>query len=225
MIWALIMYCMKDVYPIRLLLNIRKNNGQPWRYADKIEIVLDKPVYYRREHSYKGGQYFIREDEFFKKLVMTRNKVRQKNRDFSLDIREEIRSLKLSKGCFVCGYKKCAECLCFDHRNPHTKLESVNVIIKKYISSGEKKKILLKEFLYSEIEKCDVLCANCHYEKTYINQDGREKLIRTYSNMEEFMKENNREDVVHFSIKQNYEKYTIERNKYAKRGKYIIPTN
>lgn len=216
---------MKDVYPIRLLLNIRKNNGQPWRYADKIEIVLDKPIYYRREHSYKGGQYFIREDEFFKKLITARNQVREKSREACYSIKEEINKLKLSKGCLICGYNKHAECLCFDHRNPHTKLESISKIIKRYISAGKKNKILLKAFLYSEIEKCDILCANCHYEKTYINKDGLDKWIRTYSNMEEFMKENDREDVVHFSIKKDYEKYAIGRNKYAKREKYIIPTN
>ena len=64
---------------------------------------------------------------------------------------ELIRSIKKTKKC------KCGEddyrCLDFHHRDPSTKICEVALMIKKGFS---RKSILL------EIEKCDVMCANCH---------------------------------------------------------------
>jgi hypothetical protein len=62
-----------------------------------------------------------------------------------------IREIKLQKGCVKCGYKEHYAALDFHHRNPKTK--SFNISEKKTVG----KNILLKE-----IEKCDILCVNCH---------------------------------------------------------------
>ncbi len=60
--------------------------------------------------------------------------------------------------------KKCANCpesdpivLEFDHRNPKTKLGNIS----EMVSSGLSWKRILEE-----IDKCDILCSNCHKKKT-----------------------------------------------------------
>lgn len=57
--------------------------------------------------------------------------------------------------CCKCGYNKCSRSLSFHHRNPEKKsfsLDSRNIHAKKW-------KDLLKE-----LEKCDLMCLNCHME-------------------------------------------------------------
>ncbi len=54
--------------------------------------------------------------------------------------------------CVVCGYNKCQAALHFHHRDP---------LMKKF-ELGSNKKPLRK--VKDELDKCDILCANCHLE-------------------------------------------------------------
>lgn len=62
--------------------------------------------------------------------------------------------------CQICGYNKCEGALQFHHRNPKEKefalsqinLNDTDITIDKIIE---------------EIDKCDLLCANCHAEQHY----------------------------------------------------------
>ena len=65
-----------------------------------------------------------------------------------------INYLKLNP-CTVCGESRTAT-LQFDHRNPEEKIGDISTMM--YSVSNAK--------LWSEIAKCDVLCANCHAIKT-----------------------------------------------------------
>lgn len=70
--------------------------------------------------------------------------------------------LILYKGgkCERCGYNKCEGALQFHHRNPKEKeftLSAVNLSSKN----------LSMEDLYAEVDKCELLCANCHSEEHY----------------------------------------------------------
>ena len=56
--------------------------------------------------------------------------------------------------CKICGYDKCASALEFHHRNPEEKEFSIS----KYQNSTY-------ERLKKELDKCDLLCANCHREQ------------------------------------------------------------
>ena len=71
--------------------------------------------------------------------------------------RKEIR-LKainyLDGKCLRCGYNKYPEVLEFHHRNPEEK--EFNVSAKGHCRSWERVK--------KEIEKCNLICANCHRE-------------------------------------------------------------
>jgi len=61
-----------------------------------------------------------------------------------------IDKYKLSIGCSICGYNKCVSALDFHHNGD------------KEFTIGIFSRSLKK--IKEEIEKCDVLCANCHRE-------------------------------------------------------------
>lgn len=82
-----------------------------------------------------------------KRDVIKAQKQRKDRQDF-------INSFKAS-GCSVCGYKKCLYALTFHHIDPASKIDTVaNMACNS--SSFEKIK--------TEIDKCIVLCQNCHHE-------------------------------------------------------------
>ncbi|MFA6995247.1 MAG: hypothetical protein WC249_02430 [Patescibacteria group bacterium] len=59
-----------------------------------------------------------------------------------------------SDRCFVCGYNKCLKALEFHHREPGKK--DFGISAKGYTRSW---KVIRKE-----LDKCVLLCANCHRE-------------------------------------------------------------
>ena len=66
--------------------------------------------------------------------------------------RELVRQYKASKGCKMCGYDD-ERALVLHHKNPKEKtLEVSNMISRAYSH----------KFIFKEVEKCDVLCQNCH---------------------------------------------------------------
>jgi len=56
--------------------------------------------------------------------------------------------------CVICGYKKCSRALSFHHRDPSKK--DFGLSEKGITRSWEKTK--------AELDKCVLLCANCHME-------------------------------------------------------------
>jgi hypothetical protein len=58
--------------------------------------------------------------------------------------------------CIACGYARCIAALEFHHRDRNTKE-----------LSGNQLKSMSWEKIKAEIDKCDLLCANCHREQEY----------------------------------------------------------
>lgn len=75
---------------------------------------------------------------------------------------ERLSLLKLEHGCMDCGYKEHPEALDFDHRPGTEKRFAISQ------SVGRKWNQLL-----AEIEKCDIVCANCHRVRTSTRRDIR----------------------------------------------------
>lgn len=67
-----------------------------------------------------------------------------------------LNKYRITKGCSLCSYNKSACALDFNHIDPTTKIFSPMVGIR-----GSLKR------LFTEIRKCEILCANCHREKTH----------------------------------------------------------
>ena len=84
-----------------------------------------------------------------------------------------LRRFKVMKGCSHCGFNKHHACLQFHHKDPEEK--SCNVVkFANYVcfSRRSKSKARLKE----EINKCEVLCANCHAKVTFEEKHWRKDL-------------------------------------------------
>lgn len=60
--------------------------------------------------------------------------------------------------CILCGYCRCPAALEFHHRNPAEKEFSLRDV------GGT---IALTERVKKELDKCDLLCSNCHKETHY----------------------------------------------------------
>ena len=71
------------------------------------------------------------------------------------ELKRYFDKMKLEKGCYICGYNKCAKALHWHHRNPKVKVK----VISKMISAPMSFEKILKE-----VEKCNIICANCHAE-------------------------------------------------------------
>ena len=96
-------------------------------YKDHREKRLEQVKKYRKDHSEYIKQYGEKKEKF-------------------------INDHKLSKGCAICGYNKCASALDFHH--PHD---------DKKFGIGRSKHRSFNSFK-KEMDKCIVICANCHRE-------------------------------------------------------------
>jgi len=95
-------------------------------------------------------QYYKKNRERVKKQINDARKIRVAN------LSNEIRKLKESVPCADCGKKYPYYVMDFDHITGK-KIDNISSMI----NSGVSKKI--KE----EIEKCEIVCANCHRERTH----------------------------------------------------------
>ena len=84
------------------------------------------------------------------RCVKCRSNAVQKRRDKTKEILVQYKGGK----CEVCGYDKCLGALEFHHLNPEEK--DFGIGAKGYTRSIEKNK--------QEVDKCILVCANCHRE-------------------------------------------------------------
>ena len=75
--------------------------------------------------------------------------------------------------CNNCGYNKCPSALTFHHRNPDEKDFSIGSLSERINSIDE-----LDVRIKNEIDKCDLLCANCHvvehFDMTFYKENIKE---------------------------------------------------
>jgi hypothetical protein len=62
--------------------------------------------------------------------------------------------------CCDCGQTFPQCCMDFDHRDPRTKLARVPALIA---NSGWAR-------ILAEVDKCDIVCANCHRLRTHVRR-------------------------------------------------------
>lgn len=88
--------------------------------------------------------------------------------------------------CEICGYDKCLNALDFHHKTPEDKKFALNTA--NYNKSFE--------VLKSEADKCILVCANCHREIHFNeNEERRENFIYTDANKSTALSKLNLEDV------------------------------
>lgn len=80
----------------------------------------------------------------------------ERNRQRKIEMRAWVDEQK-SVPCMDCEENYPPYVMDMDHRDPKTKVANINDLIKQ----GSWKK------LKQEVEKCDVVCSNCHRERTH----------------------------------------------------------
>jgi len=126
------------------------------RDKEKQKIYMRK---YRQEHRAQAREHHKK----WKMHPHSRKLIAGYNRKLTQSKREIIRKAK-DKPCMDCGIKYGYWIMQFDHKPGEIKLYT----IAAHVSSMSKIKIM------NEIAKCDVVCANCHAERTYKRQQGEE---------------------------------------------------
>jgi hypothetical protein len=82
-------------------------------------------------------------------------------------INEFVRAMKSDRGCLDCGEQHPA-CLQFHHMDPSQKLFSIRDAISTKVPHPK---------LIAEIEKCVVLCGNCHAKRHWAERHGETAMI------------------------------------------------
>lgn len=83
-----------------------------------------------------------------------KNNVCSSCRSFKQRKNAKLKAIEYKGGkCQKCSYNKCASALIFHHRNPLEKDFNLSLFWNKNW-----------DFLKNELDKCDLLCANCHQE-------------------------------------------------------------
>jgi hypothetical protein len=126
--------------------------GKPYKHGDKREDGMIFNSYSSSLDS-KGFNYlqWLSPDAFKKAKTRSRGSYK----DTYLRGKKYVDEYKIKKGCACCGYNKHASALDFDHLDPSTKSMAVSQMLA-----------LSFKRLKNEINKCQVLCANCHRIKT-----------------------------------------------------------
>ena len=68
-----------------------------------------------------------------------------------------VQSIKMQRGCADCGYNHSGIALQFDHMDGFDKKNTVSNLIRSDYSWN---------VILEEIDKCEVVCANCHAIRT-----------------------------------------------------------
>lgn len=89
-----------------------------------------------------------------KKKQIARVKENQKR------IIKEIEDYKASNPCCDCDQFYPSYVMDFDHRIPQEKFKNVSYLVR----NGSRKQV------WEEIEKCDLVCSNCHRIRTHKNK-------------------------------------------------------
>lgn len=81
-------------------------------------------------------------------------------------IRLEMNKILKINGCAICGYNKCITALVFHHVNPKDKKFSINMrnLTDKHVDN-----------IIKEVNKCILLCMNCHAETHFKELDRNDK--------------------------------------------------
>ena len=96
-------------------------------------------------------------------------------KDFFFRNKRRMRRLRkkainyLGGRCSKCGYNKCVAALDAHHINPETKENEINSLITR-----QRKWVVIKK----ELDKCILLCANCHREEHY-NESAKKNVGMT----------------------------------------------
>src|SRR5690606_10576655 len=138
---------------------LNPDTGEPFRKGD---IRSDGFVFvcYVRTRIRKDGQFYekwLSPDGFLRQMESQRRGGEGWRRRRGDERKRLLNGIKLRRGCARCGYREHAAALDFDHKDPNKKKFNIST---RYIHATDSD-------LMAELNKCEVLCANCHRVRTF----------------------------------------------------------
>ena len=124
--------------------------------------------FYKRKTGLRSGEYYEKCKECYKsrgRSYYTENRLRQsglaliRKQKYKAERRRFIEKLKKDKPCVDCGQTYPPWAMDFDHLDGSVKIGSISRMAVTNTSSFEKIEI--------EIAKCELVCANCHRQRTH----------------------------------------------------------
>lgn len=134
--------------------------------CSKCGVLKELSEFYRRK-KHRAGEYYERCKDCFKARGRTyyhQNHERQlslallRKKKYREERRVWLEKLK-DRPCMDCGVKYPPYVMDFDHKDGQVKIASISWLALHNTSNLEKIKL--------EIEKCDLVCSNCHRVRTY----------------------------------------------------------
>lgn len=119
---------------------------QQWKWYD---ANRDKWMKQKKEYYEKNKTVLSEKGKIYRKLHKEKIKIRNSKRHNKNKIWFD--NLKIN-GCTICGYNKCNSALHFHHVIPEDKKFAVSASNMGYVDFTD------------ELNKCILLCANCHRE-------------------------------------------------------------
>lgn len=83
--------------------------------------------------------------------------IRKNNKKNREAVRSWVREVKLTSGCTDCGYNEHSAALEFDHINDDKEFNVSQMLSGTYS----------RKRIQEEMDKCEIVCANCHAIRTY----------------------------------------------------------
>src|SRR6266568_1551595 len=102
----------------------------------------------------------------YKHKIKTISQPKQRKKKQTKQDKKQFVNAHKCKPCFDCGIILPPDCLDFDHRDPTTKHRSISFLAKHNCAITT---------IMKEIEKCDLVCVNCHRKRTYNQQSTQSK--------------------------------------------------
>jgi len=94
-------------------------------------------------------------NEYFRNYMKNNKNHQNRVRQGKRKRQQEVTDLKLAVGCQVCGYKGCYSSLHFHHKDPEIKEYSISWGVQRQLSGDN---------IQKELDKCIIVCSNCHGE-------------------------------------------------------------
>lgn len=158
-----------------------KKSGEPSEKKAYGDVFEDGTIYI-------GSTKKAMDKKSFLKRINQNILERRKSSKTVCRLNLRINKYKEKMGCAHCGYNKHHGALCFDHLDKSKKRRSVSSLLFNY-KRTKNNLPQLRRFIFDEIRKCQILCANCHYVKTFENKDFHH-ISPLYRNIKDYYKRN-----------------------------------
>jgi hypothetical protein len=141
-----------------------KNRNMKYGY-DTICLICNR-IRANKWDNENPGKNAKRHREWYKK---NREYVKEVTINHQKEIRNFIEKYKENKSCSICGYNKWGKALHLHHKDRNTKKFGIANATNLGVSI---------ETLKEEIDKCIILCSNCHTELHYLENKKQKEISK-----------------------------------------------